>query len=114
MHFVKRALRTAIVAALFSVSVWVTSGAAQNPPPHPPVVITILDENNTAVPGAEVTIQEPGKPPAGLTTDYNGRASFIPQGSAPYTLQAQKSGFYASTTTDNDPSIREQRIILRH
>jgi hypothetical protein len=106
----RRALQAAI---LFLLSTAVISAAAQTPP-HPPIVVTILDENNAAVPGAEVTIQEPGKPATRLTTDYNGHASFIPQGSAPYTLQVQKPGFYASTTTDNDPSIREQRIILGH
>ncbi len=107
----KRALQSAI---LFLLSICVISSPAQTPPPHPPIVFTILDENNTAVPGAEVTIQEPGKPPTRLTTDYNGRASFIPQGTALYSVQVQKPGFYASTTNDNDPIIREQRIILGH
>ena len=46
---------------------------AQSQAAHSPVVLTVVDENDIPVPGAEVVIQEPGKPPARLTTNYNGR-----------------------------------------
>ena len=79
-----------------------------------PVVLTVIDENNIAVAGAEVLIQEPGNPPVRLTTDYNGRVSYIPLGTAPYALRVQKTGFYASIANENDPSVRDVRIVLNH
>jgi hypothetical protein len=86
--------------------------AAQTP--HARVLLTVVDENNIAVPDAEVVIQEPGRPPVRLTTDYNGRASWNPQGAQPYTLQVQKPGFYASTSNENDPSLGDVRVVLNH
>ena len=77
-------------------------------------MLTVVDENNTAVSGAEVVLQEPGKPPVRLATDYNGRVSYALQGGAPYTLRVQKAGFYASTAEENDPAARDIRIVLNH
>jgi len=79
-----------------------------------PVVLTVVDENNAAVAGAEVIIQEPGRPPTRLTTDFNGRVSFTPQGNSPYALQVQKAGFYAATANENDATIRDVRMVLNH
>jgi hypothetical protein len=106
-----RALRATILLSIFFC---VISAAAQSSPSNAPVLLTVVDENNIAVPGVEVVIEEPGRPPARLTTDYNGRSSFNPQGAQPYTLQLQKPGFYASTVSENDPSVRDVRVVLNH
>src|SRR5215469_4785148 len=110
MRFIQRALRISMCLLVFCC----LGTLAQNQPQRAPVVVTVVDENNTAVPGAELTIQEPGKVPVRLTTDFNGRASYIPQGNAPYTLHAQKAGFYAATANENDPTTRDVRVVLNH
>ncbi len=94
---------------VLSLSIGFLSASAQSP-----IVLTVVDENNIAVPGAEVLMREPGRADQRLTTDYNGRISFVPQGPAGYTLQVQKSGFYAATAANNDPAQREVRIVLNH
>ena len=79
-----------------------------------PVVLTVVDENNIAVPGAEVTVEEAAKPAARLTTDYNGRVTFTPPGTATYTLRVSKPGFYAAIAKDNRPTQGEVRVVLNH
>lgn len=79
-----------------------------------PVVITVVDENNAAVPGANVLIQEPGNPEARLTTDFNGRALWVLQGTAAFTVRVGKPGFYTTTSAENDPGTRDLRIVVNH
>src|ERR1700676_2167362 len=74
MQLVRRAFRATI---FFLLLVYLVSASAQAP-----IVLIVVDENNIAVSGAEVLIQEPGKPAARLTTDYNGRTSYVPRGAA--------------------------------
>jgi hypothetical protein len=100
-----RAIQAMVVLSLF---VCLVSATAQNS-----IVLTVVDENNTVVPGAEVTVQEPGKQLAHLVTDYNGRATF-PAATAPYALRVQKSGFYATTANKTDPALREVRVVINH
>ena len=50
---------------------------SQSPSGHPAVVLTIVDENGSPVERAEVVVQEPGKASARITTDYNGRGTFV-------------------------------------
>src|SRR3954453_897011 len=102
MRFLEYALRISVCLPVFCC----LGTRAQNPPQQDPVVVTIVDENSTVVPGAELTIQERGRGPVRLTTDFNGRAAFTPQGAGPYTLQVQKAGFYAATANQNDPTTR--------
>lgn len=95
-------------AAIFLL-ICVVSATAQNS-----VVLTVVDENNLAVAGAEVIVEEAGKPPERRTTDYNGQVAFVPAGTAPYTVRVSKPGFYAATANDNDPAQREVRVVLNH
>src|SRR5215469_13290540 len=111
MPFFQRACRTSTCLLVF---LGLLSAAAQTPPAHAPIEVTVVDENNAAVSGAQVVVQEPGKPPALLTTDFNGRVSFEPQGNASYSLRVQRAGFYASTIDENDPATRDIRIVLNH
>src|SRR3954470_6635983 len=110
MQFLKFVFRATVV---FLIYFCVISGA-QTPHAHSPVVLTVVDETDVAVSGAEVIVQEPGRPQVRLTTDFNGRASFVPEGTAPYWVQVQKHGFYASTANENNPAERDLRVVLNH
>src|SRR5437764_9487466 len=113
MQFMKYAFP--LTAAFFLSFMCGIGAPAQDQAAHGrPVVLTVIDENKIPVSGAEVDIQEPGKSLTRLTTEYNGRVSYLPQGTAPYALQVQKAGFYASTANENDPSDRDIQIILNH
>lgn len=110
MRFLKCALSASI---LFLLSCCLLS-IAKAQPARAPVVITVVDENNAAVPGASVVIEEPGKADARLTTDFNGRASWVPQGTSAFTVRVGKPGFYAITAPENDPGTRDVRIVINH
>jgi hypothetical protein len=79
-----------------------------------PVIFTIMDENGLAVPGAGVTILEPGLAAVSLRTDYAGHCSLIPHQDAPYRLRVDKPGFYQAVAGDLDPSLNSVRIVLNH
>jgi hypothetical protein len=106
-----RASRAAVSLIAFLCGI---SAGSQSPPGHPSVVLTIVDENESPVERAEVVVQEPGKAPARITTDYNGRGTFVLLGTEPYSLDVQKPGFYASATSARDPAQRDVRIFLNH
>jgi hypothetical protein len=97
------------VVCLLSL-LWGASAGSQNPP----VVLTIADETGLPVPGAEVMVQEPGKTPARITTDYNGRGTYVLEGTEPYSLAVQKPGFYALVVSARDPALRDVKIVLNH
>ena len=78
------------------------------------VALTVVDENGLAVSGAQVTIQEPGRPPLRRVTDYAGRCDWIPQQATPYIVLVEKPGFYRSTATGVDAGVRSMRIVLAH
>ncbi len=97
------------VVCLLSL-LWGISAGSQNPP----VVLTIADETGLPVPGAEVMVQEPGKTPARITTDYSGRGTYVLEGTEPYSLAVQKPGFYALIVSAKDPALRDVKIVLNH
>src|ERR1700747_2477999 len=78
------------------------------------VEFTVKDENGIVVPGAEVLLSEPGHPPQRLTTNYAGRANCILQGSAPYTLDVEKPGFYQTKVSDIDSRHAGVEVTLAH
>lgn len=110
MQFLKCALTAKVLFLFFGCLA--LSAAAQTG--RAPVVLTVVDENSTAVPEAVVVIEVPGNPAARLTTDFNGRAFFTAPETAAYTIRVEKPGFYAATANDNDPAAREVRIVLHH
>ena len=100
---------------LLSVRAQLPLGTA--PPPRPPdssVILTVVDENGVAVPGAAVTITLPGKPPFELRTDFAGRCSFRLQKGAPYTIVAAKPNFYQARKTGVDPAAAIVHLVLAH
>src|SRR5579863_5946097 len=111
MHLPGRALRAAV--GLLGL-LWGISAASQNSLGRPSVVLTIVDENGSPVTGAEVVVREPGKPPARVTTDYNGRGTFVLEATERYSLDVQKPGFYASALKESDPALHDVQIVLNH
>lgn len=89
-------------------------GTAQSPAPHSSVTLTVVDENGVAIPGAQVSIEQPDKPPLQLHTDYAGRSSYRLQESAPYTIHAAKPNFYQAQETSVDPASGSVRIVMAH
>jgi hypothetical protein len=87
---------------------------APAPAPHSGVTLTVVDENGVAVPTAQITIEQPGKPPLELRTDYAGRCSYRLQGNAPYTILAAKPNFYQAQEGNVDPSSTSVRIAMAH
>ncbi len=87
---------------------------AQSPAARAPIIFTVVDENGLAVPGAEVTILEPGFAAVSHWTDYAGHCSHIPQQAAPYQLRVEKPNFYQTVENDLDPSINSVRVVLNH
>ncbi len=106
--------RTSRAAVSFLAFLCCICAGSQSPPGHPSVVLTIVDETGLPVADAEVLVQEPGKSPARITTDYNGRGTFVLAGTQPYSLDVQKPGFYASALTASDPALSNLRIVLNH
>ncbi|HEX4067427.1 MAG TPA: TonB-dependent receptor [Acidobacteriaceae bacterium] len=80
----------------------------------PPVTFTVVDQNGLAVPGALVTIEEPGQPPLRLITDYVGRCVWTPRTGSPYSVRIQKGGFYQTSSADVDPRDKTLRLTLTH
>ena len=92
---------------------WFSPAAAQIPAPNSPVAVTIVDENNLAVSGAEVVVRNQARAAAPDDGLQRPRNLFLER-AEPYSLRVQKAGFYASTVSDNDPATRDMRIVLNH
>ena len=84
------------------------------PPAVRTIVIDVVDETGAAVPDAQVTVQEPGRPAARLATDYAGHSSYTLQGDQPYDLRIEKPGFYLTATGNTETDLHEIRVVLHH
>src|SRR6185312_13083650 len=88
---------------------------AQPQPPQRSIVLTVVDENGVAVPGARVTIVEPAHPPLRLWTGFAGRCAFtLPGNAQPYQVTIQKPGFYQSSQTAISPSLAALHVAIAH
>jgi hypothetical protein len=87
---------------------------AQTAPSSVPASITISDENNVAVEGAQVVLKEPGHDEISLRTDYAGHSAFILHGDKPYSIRVDKPGFYEALIEHADPLVHDVRIVLSH
>ncbi len=90
------------------------AAAGQTEAAKAPVVLSVVDENGVAVPGAEVVLQEQGYAEMRLLTDYAGHATYVLQGTEPYHLRIEEPGFYQTAVSDADPIDREIRVVLNH
>ncbi len=67
------------------------------------VTVTVHSKSGLAVPDAEVTIEEPGRAPLHVYTDYAGRGTFAVVTQKPYRLRITKQGFYTLEKTISGP-----------
>ena len=97
---------------IFFLSAVLASSQPQNP--RAPVTLTVVDENGVAVPGAQVTIVEPGLEAAHLWTDYAGNCSYTLRQETPYQIHVDRAGFYKADESEIDPSRNEVKVVLAH
>jgi hypothetical protein len=79
-----------------------------------PVALAVVDENGLTVPGAQVTIFEPGVKPTRLWTDYAGHCLFTPRQDAAYQVVVEKPGFYRAEESGADALESRLKIVLVH
>jgi hypothetical protein len=79
-----------------------------------PVTVTVVDENGVAVPGAQVTIREPGLAPVELRADYAGNCVYTPRQQKVFEIDIQKPGFYKAEESGVEPGQSSVRVVLSH
>ncbi|MGA7522009.1 MAG: TonB-dependent receptor [Acidobacteriaceae bacterium] len=88
--------------------------AAVSSPAASSVTLTVVDQNGVLVPGAQVTLQEPGLPAFRTITDYDGHCSWVLRKPASYSIRVEKQGFYLTAASDIDPNLKFLRLVLTH
>ena len=63
------------------------------------VTLTVRSTSGQAVPSAEVTVEEAGRSPVNVWTDYAGRCAYLVHGRGAYQLKIRKTGFYTLDKT---------------
>src|SRR5271154_3382621 len=91
-----------------------TLASGQIKAPRSTVTLTVLDEDGLPVPGARITVSEPGRATVRFETDYAGRCAFTLQGGSPYQLQIQKPGFYQASENQADAHRQTIEVSLAH
>lgn len=93
-----------------------TSGRPVSRPKINPnaVVFTVEDENGLAVAGAQITVDQAGQALVQLTTDYGGRASWIPAQPGVYSVRLSRPGFYESSASGLRTQDKAVRLVLTH
>jgi hypothetical protein len=86
----------------------------QAPAPRPSTTLTVVDEDGLPVPGAQITVSEPGRAAVHLQTDYAGRCAFTLKSDSTYQLQIQKPGFYQASETQADAHRQTIEVSLAH
>src|SRR3984957_11711890 len=86
----------------------------QVPGRRPAITLTVVDEDDLPVPGAQVTVSEPGRAAFHLQTDYAGRCAFTLNRSTAYQLQIQKPGFYQASENQTDAHRLTIEVSLAH
>jgi len=86
----------------------------QAPAPRPSTMLTVVDEDGLPVPGAQITVSEPGRAVVRLQTDYAGRCAFTLKSDSVYQLQIQKPGFYQASETQADAHRQTIEVSLAH
>ena len=80
----------------------------------PSITITVVDEVGSPVAGAQISLHGPGTQSMSALTDYAGRGSLRLPSETPYQLRVTKPGFYQTTADQQDPDVRELRLVLNH
>jgi len=111
MFSISRLRRAAIGPLVLSLAL-VAAGRAQRA--GAAVTVMVVDENGTAVTGAEVTIAEPSLEPAHIWTDFAGKCAVALEQRKPYAIHVEKPGFYRADETEIDPGLSNLKIVLAH
>ena len=112
LHFeCARRARAAPGLLLFFCAI-LACGQPRNPGAQ--VIVSVVDENGTAVAGAQVTIAEPEQAPAHLWTGYAGTCSYALRQQKPYEIHVEKPGFYKTDESAVDASQSSVRVVLAH
>ncbi|MGA7339127.1 MAG: hypothetical protein WBE72_06230 [Terracidiphilus sp.] len=104
--------RRAVAGLLFLFCCAVAAG--QPRAARTPVLLTAVDENGVAIPGALITIVEPGLEPVRLWTDYAGHCTFTPRQDAAYHVRAEKPGFYQAEMSGIEARQNSVKVVLAH
>ena len=111
----KRAGRVLLLLALVGIP---ASARPQGPrttaAPPTTAKLTVVDEDGLAVPGAQVTVTEPGQEPERLWTNYAGDCTYKLQQAEPYQLHVTKPGYYETNENGVDPSLSSVKVTLAH
>jgi hypothetical protein len=93
----------------------VIPAGGQVPGRRPAITLTVVDEDGLPVPGAQITVSEPGRAAVRFETDYAGRCAFTLESSAStYQLQIQKPGFYQVAENQADAHRPTIEVSLAH
>ena len=82
--------------------------------PRATVVLAVVDEDGVAVPGAQVTITEPGLAPAQLRTDFAGNCRYQLALRSYYSIAVSKPGYYETNETGVEASLGSVKVVLAH
>jgi len=78
------------------------------------VTVVVVDENGRPVPGAKVTISEPGIEAAHLWTDFLGSCAHVLRQQRPYQIHVEKPGFYKVDESGIDATQASVKVTLAH
>lgn len=81
---------------------------------HSQIVLTVVDENDVPVSGAEVTILQTGLASLKVWTDYAGRCQYTLRQTAPYNLTISKTGYYTAQESALDPRQPNIQTTVAH
>ena len=92
----------------------VNPAGGQVPGRRPAITLTVVDEDGLPVPGAQITVSEPGRAAVRFETDYAGRCSFTLSSASTYQVQIQKPGFYQVSENQADAHRQTIEVSLAH
>ena len=92
----------------------VIPAGSQVPGRRPAITLTVVDEDGLPVPGAQITVSEPGRAAVRFETDYAGRCSFTLSSASTYQVQIQKPGFYQVSENQADAHRQTIEVSLAH
>ncbi len=114
-----KCIGTALLALLCGVAAAQSPATSARPVPTPgsnanAIVFTVADENGLAVSGAQVEVTQLGQLTERLTTDYAGRASWIPPTTSAFTVTVSKPGYYQTSASGLNVNDKTIRITIPH
>lgn len=111
----------ALALALTAPAMMAAGAEPQSAPPQSQLLITVLDENNVAVPHAQVTLTDAATEAVVRgETDYAGRCPLAGLDPGKYRLRVEKEGFFVFNQPEVDVRADEARpldrleVVLNH